>query len=316
MTMVERSGRAWLKRRFGGRVRFGVPMAALTSFRIGGPADVLVEPQSEEELKDIIQWATRENLPYMPLGGGTNLLVRDGGIRGVVILMGGRWAGVDWRMQAGRVALTAQAGVQTRRICAMALRHGWDGTHFALGIPGTLGGAILMNAGTRSGCMADILKSVSVMTPEGMLISLERKAIRSGYRRIDLPSSVLGAASGPPVVVSATLILAPGERDAIRRRAVAVMKRRAAGQPARKPSAGCVFRNPKAMAAGQLIDRCGLKGMTIGGARVSSRHANFIVNDGDATADDVLALMSLIKEAVLRRCGVELIPEVRIVGEE
>ena len=315
--MIEPEDKQWMRDLYGPRVKFNAPLAGYTSFRLGGPADVLVEPLNQGELKAIVLWAGQTKTPYLVLGGGTNVLVKDGGVRGLVIAMGPHWSDLKWHRQGERIRVSASAGTPTRRICRLALKHGWDGVNFALGIPGTLGGAILMNAGTRSGCMAEILHSATIMTAEGEAVTIDREAIDAGYRRILLPAHLCGSPDAPSVLVSAALSLRTGDSGQIRSQAVAMMRSRASRQPTWKPSAGCVFKNPSGeMPAGRLIESAGLKGKMIGGAQISSRHANFIVNAGGATARDVLSLISEIKNEVLVRHGVSLELEVRIVGQE
>jgi UDP-N-acetylmuramate dehydrogenase len=315
--MAEPSDRAWLRRLFGTRVKFEAPLAAYTSFKIGGPADVLVEPKSTEEIKAVIQWAQRKKIPYLTIGGGTNLLVQDGGVRGVVVVMGPHWSDVKWDRRRSAILVTAAAGTPTRRICRLALKHGWKGANFALGIPGSLGGAVLMNAGTRHGCMADIVQSLTVMTAEGNMQRVDRERIASSYRQVALPIRSAEGGGETPILVSATLALEPGDREQIRHEASEMMKVRVQRQAAWEPSAGCVFRNPSdRMPAGRLIDEAGLKGTAVGGARISPRHANFIVNTGDATARDVTALVATIQKRVMAYHGNQLELEVRIVGEE
>lgn len=315
--MISSAARTWLVGLLGQRAQFDVPMERYTSFQIGGTADVLVEPQDVEQLKAVIQWTNQNNLDYLAIGGGTNLLVLDGGIRGVVLLFGKHWADVQWRKHDALIKLDAGAGVPTRRICRLALKHGWYGVNFALGIPGSLGGAILMNAGTRSGCMHDILERVTLMTAGADIVTLERDMLKCNYRSLGLPDDVSGGTGRAPILLSAHLALTVGDIAAVRREATILMRQRVKGQPSWKPSAGCVFKNPpEGKPAGWLIEYAGLKGKQVGGACVSDRHANFIINQGGATAQDVLRLMQTIQEAVMDAHGIWLDPEVRIVGEE
>jgi UDP-N-acetylmuramate dehydrogenase len=251
------------------------------------------------------------------IGSGTNLLVRDGGIRGLVIHLE-RLAGVlTWELQGGRVQVRSGAAVATRRICRTALQQGWEGFNFALGIPGTLGGAVLMNAGTAHGAMADVLEAVTFMLSTGEKVHLTRDAIEARYRQMLFPEKVTGRDTGPGILLSVDLGLAVGERAAIRSEARRLMAQRVKGQSVREASAGCFFRNPSAQQpAGRLIDAAGLKGTRVGDAKVSCRHANFIVNLGRAGAEEVLALAAKVQERVRIHSGVLLTPEVRIVGEE
>jgi UDP-N-acetylmuramate dehydrogenase len=315
--MLEPEARQWLSRLLGANVRFDEPMAAHTSFRIGGPADAMVQPESETQLKEILQWRQQKQIPYLVIGGGTNLLVRDGGIRGLVIHLGRLAAGISWRQEPNFVRVQAGAGVPTRRMCRLALQQGWQSFNFALGIPGTLGGAILMNAGTARGAMADVLEAVTVMTGEGQKAELTRESFDARYRRLQLPAGIMEGRSGAGILLEGLLKLQPGDRDALRREAGFLMKQRAQRQPSRYPSAGCFFQNPSPDApAGLLIDRAGLKGLRVGDAQISARHANFIVNLGHASAAEVLELADRVRDRIQTLTGVVLMPEVRVVGEE
>jgi UDP-N-acetylmuramate dehydrogenase len=315
--MLDQGAKTWLRGLLGPGVRFDEPMARHTSFRIGGPADALVQPQSEEQLKAILQWTRQTQTPYLVIGGGTNLLVRDGGIRGLVIHLGRLAAQITWQLQESKVYVDAGAATPTRRICRLALQQGWRGINFALGIPGTIAGAILMNAGTAQGAMADVLEAVTIMTTAGEKVQLRRDAMAAHYRHLQLPADILGGIAGPGIVLAGHLHLTLGDRAAIRAHARQLMKQRSRRQPGWQPSAGCFFKNPSMdRPAGRLIDEAGLKGLRVGDAQVSDRHANFIINLGRATAEQVLALSAKVQERVQNYTGVLLTPEVRIVGEE
>jgi UDP-N-acetylmuramate dehydrogenase len=315
--MLDGGAKEWLHRLLGPNVRFDEPMARHTSLRIGGPADALVRPQDEAQLKALLRWAGETRTPYFVIGAGTNLLVRDGGIRGLVIHLEHLAGELEWQVRGRRAHIRAGAAVATRRICRIALQQGWQGFNFALGIPGTLGGAVLMNAGTIHGAMADVLEAVTFMPPTGEKVRLGRDALTPGYRQMQFPAQVLGTDGGRGILLSADLELAVGERTAIRRQARQLMAQRVRGQAVREASAGCFFRNPSAQQpAGRLIDAAGLKGLRVGDAQVSHRHANFIVNLGRARAAEVLALAAQVQERVRIQSGVLLTPEVHIVGEE
>ncbi|MEJ2659628.1 MAG: UDP-N-acetylmuramate dehydrogenase [Desulfobacteraceae bacterium] len=315
--MLDPGAKEWLHRLLGSNVRFDEPLARHTSLRIGGPADALVRPESEAQLKALLQWARETRTPYFVIGAGTNLLVRDGGIRGLVIHLARVAGTLDWETQGGQVHVRAGAAIPTRRICRVALQQGWRGFNFALGIPGTLGGAVLMNAGTAHGAMADVLEAVTFMLPAGAKVRLTRDTIEARYRHLILPAEVMESTTGPGILLAADLALALGERTVIRHQARKLMARRVKGQSAKEASAGCFFRNPSdRQPAGRLIDAAGLKGMRVGDAQVSHRHANFIINLGRASAKEVLALAAQVQERVRIHSGVLLTPEVRIVGEE
>ena len=315
--MLDAAASDWLKRHFASTVRFEEPMALHTSFRIGGPADALVRPQGEEELEMLIQWSRKAGIPYMVIGGGTNLLVKDGGIRGLVIHLGRLAARASWRQSGKQIGLTASAGMPLKRVCVLALKHGWRGMNFALGIPGTLGGAAWMNAGTALGCIGDRLQSITLISGQGEKVKLARDQMRGQYRRLRIPASVRVDHRYPAILIAAVLALTVGKRDAIRRDARRQMQARVRQQPGWRPSAGCFFRNPSPdRTAGALIDAAGLKGTRVGDAKVSCRHANFIINCGQATAEDVLHLARRIRTAVQSRFNIDLNPEVCIVGRK
>jgi UDP-N-acetylmuramate dehydrogenase len=315
--MIDRHAKEWLLQLLGSGVRFDEPMARHTSLRVGGPADALAYPENEAQLKALLRWTRQTHTPYLVIGAGTNLLVRDAGIRGLVIHLEHLAASLSWRLQGKKVRVWAGAAIPTRRVCRIALQQGWQGFNFALGIPGTLGGAVLMNAGTAHGAMADVLETVTFMTATGAKVSLKRDAIEARYRQILLPAEIMGSDAAPGILLDAELRLSMGERAVIRREARHLMAQRVKRQPVREPSAGCFFRNPSAQQpAGRLIDAAGLKGTRVGDAQVSQRHANFIVNLGCASAAEVLALTAEVREQVRINSGVLLTPEVRIVGEE
>ncbi len=314
--MMDEGAKQWLAALLGPAVAFDEPMARHTTFKIGGPADALAQPQNESQLRQLVQWAGQNSIPYLIMGGGSNLLVRDGGIRGLVICMSGMAGDVQWRQSPPQIIVTAGAGVPTKRLCALALKQGWEGMNFALGIPGTLGGAVLMNAGTTQGSMADVLSAVTLMAGSGETERIGRERLQAQYRGLQWPLH-LQSGLGPPIVLTAEFRLTLGDRDAVRRQARQLMQVRVRRQPGWQPSAGCFFKNPSArMPAGRLIDEAGLKGLRFGQAQISSRHANFIINRGRATAGDVIGLAEQIQKKVKETYGIILQPEVRIVGEE
>lgn len=315
--MFDNRAKNRLKAILGQWIVFNEPMAKHTTFKIGGPADGLAAPQSLEQLKALVQWAQQNNTAYMILGGGTNLLVREGGIRGLVIRLDQLAGQVTWKVNASRVEVTAGVGIPTKRLCALSLKHGWQGMNFALGIPGSLGGAIKMNAGTVHGALADVLAAVTVLSADGQQRRLGAQLLKMTYRQMRLPEAIQESAFAPTIIMTAEVILKKANRQEIRREARQMMQARAAAQPIWQPSAGCFFKNPSARKpAGRLIDQAGLKGIRIGDAQVANRHANFIINKGRATATDVLALVEKIQNRVYKQFGIELATEVRIVGEQ
>ncbi len=252
------------------------PMARCTTLKVGGPADFLVEPRGDEELSAVFRAAAECGLPVRLLGGGANLLVRDEGVRGAVV----RLANLN-RRDGDRV----EAGHSLPRLVRQTLAEGLGGLDGLAGVPGTVGGAIRMNAGGRHGEIGSVVRYVDVMTPAGEFRRVPRSEAGFRYRGNGLDGDV---------VVAAGLDLRPDPEARGRYEAVMAEKRKS--QPLDRPSAGCVFKNPPGMHAGRIIDACGLKGTRVGGARVSERHANFIVNEGGAAASDVFRLIDLIRE--------------------
>ncbi len=279
------------------------PMAAHTTFRIGGPADWMFFPESEGQVVAAMDAARALGVPVLVLGNGSNLIVRDGGIRGLVIALGERMSEV--RVDGNVVS--AQAGASLKRVAAAAQAAGLTGLEFASGIPGTLGGGCAMNAGAYGGQLSDSLVDARVLL-DGAVRALTREEMQMGYRTT-LPLRRGG------IVLGARFALEPGDGAAILERMRELNARRREKQPLNFPSAGSVFKRPEGHFAGALIEQAGLKGAAIGGAQVSPKHAGFIVNTGGATAADVLALIAHVQREVLRASGVHLETEVRIIGE-
>jgi UDP-N-acetylmuramate dehydrogenase len=253
-----------------------------------------------------------QRIPFAVLGGGTNLLVRDGGFRGVAISlkkMSAIETTREYRSLGGSFAvITADAGAMLARLLSFSVERGLTGLEFATGIPGTVGGAVCMNAGTAQGEMGDIIDTVTMVSPSGELILRHREEMGFGYRTANVPAD--------HVVLEVKVLLRYGDAAKIKARVKQIMAGRKERQPWGLPNAGSVFKNPLDESAGKLIEAAGLKGLTVGGAQVSEKHANFIVNRGNATAADVLRLMELIKEKVLEMRRVRLEPEIKIIGED
>ncbi|MEW6771381.1 MAG: UDP-N-acetylmuramate dehydrogenase [Bacillota bacterium] len=287
-----------------GRVRYGEPLRNHTTWQIGGPADVLVEPASREDLATVLAFIRQEALPLAVIGNGSNLLVSDSGFRGVVIKIGEALG----RVNINGERIFAEAGAKLGRVTAVAQAAGLGGLEFAVGIPATLGGAVTMNAGANGAAMADVVEKVTVVDYEGNECVLEHAEIGFGYRRSRLQEL-------KAVVVEIVLHLTPDDPREIRRRSEECLRRRKVTQPLEYPSAGSVFKNPPGDAAGRLIELAGAKGLRIGDAMVSERHANFIVNLGNARARDVLALIGRVREMVREKFGVTLELEVKVLGE-
>ena len=281
------------------------PMAKHTSFRIGGPADVLAQPADEAELAALLKRAGEHAVPVTLVGNGSNLLVRDKGIRGLVIKLSNSFSD----MKALGNELTFGSGISLAMASKKAASLSLSGLEFAVGIPGTIGGAVYMNAGAYDGEMAKVVTSVRVMDREGKISELKASELAFAYRHTALQNSGL-------IVTSVTCVLQPDEADAIAAKMADFSQRRISKQPLELPSAGSMFKRPPGYFAGTLIDQTGLKGYTVGGAQVSTKHAGFVVNVGGATAQDVLQLISDVQSKVFAAHGVRLEPEVLVLGEE
>ena len=284
-----------------GKVTFGAPLDAYTSFKIGGPADVLVEPADVEDVRRLVVQARGADVPVFVVGG-TNLLIRDGGIRGIVVSLS-RLRSI--REEPGAV-LYAEGGVGMPTLIGYAIRRSLGGLEWAAGIPGTVGGCLVMNAGTRLGEMKDAVKAVRLITMNGDIRDLPAASIHFHYRRARLPKSI---------VVGVWLQLQPGVRADIARVVKDYLHYRKDTQPLAMPSAGCVFKNPPRDSAGRLLEAAGLKGMRVGDAEVSTKHGNFIVNRGHASAADVITLIQKVRRTIKKKAGVRLDLELKIVGE-
>ncbi len=280
------------------------PMAKHTTMRVGGPADVLFLPDSIEEVAKALAWAGELGVPALLMGNGSNLIVRDGGVRGLVISLGERFS----RIRVQGEELTAQAGASLKRVAAAAQEAGLSGLEFAAGIPGTLGGGVAMNAGAYGGQVSDVLVDAQVLL-DGEAATLTRAEMEMGYR------STVPLKRGLPVL-SARFRLTRDDPEAIAERARRFNALRREKQPLSFPSAGSVFKRPVGQFAGALIEAAGLKGLTVGGAQVSEKHAGFIINLGGATATDVLKLIAEVQRRVQAHAGVWLETEVRIVGTD
>lgn len=286
---------------FRGEISWAEPLCRHTSIRVGGPADVFVVPADLEDLRRVLRVSAQYGVAVLPLGG-SNLIVRDGGIRGVVVRLSHFQ---DMTVQGS--GLYAGAGVAMPRLAQAAMQAGLAGLEFSCGIPGTLGGAIAMNAGTRDGEMADIIESVTIMDARGDIRECPRSVLQFGYRYSCLP---------PGIILGARLKLDPAPRAEIEARMARSLTHRRKTQPLHLPNAGSIFKNPPGRSAGALIERLGLKGLRVGDAELSAQHANFIVNRGRATARDILELIRRIQETVREHAGIELELEVRVVGED
>lgn len=283
-------------------LRLDEPMARHCSFKIGGPADIFAEAESEEQAAGLYELCRSAGVPLLVIGRGTNLLVCDEGVSGVVMRMGGDF--LDARVE-GR-ELYAGAGCPLARAATLARQAELTGLEFAHGIPGSLGGAVMMNAGAYGGEMSGVVASVRCLDEDGVVREYPAEELDFSYRH----SRFCGRGG---VILSARLRLEPGDGAEIEARMRELMERRSASQPLDKPSAGSTFKRPKTGYAAAMIDGAGLKGFQTGGAAVSEKHAGFVVNLGGATSGDVTAVMEHVRKTVLDKYGVELEPEVRVI---
>ncbi len=279
------------------------PMSRQTTFRAGGNADMIVFPKTKDALKKILDAAKEASLPCFVMGNGSNLLVRDSGLSGVVIKM----TAYETEPQVSGTTIRCGAGTPLSRLCTAAYEHSLTGLEFAYGIPGTVGGAVYMNAGAYGGEMKDVLTAVSHLTPDGEEETFDASRLALGYRK-----SFYSANPGY-IITSAEFTLQKGDPEAIRTRMDELLARRKEKQPLEFPSAGSTFKRPEGHFAGALIEQCGLKGYTIGGAQVSEKHAGFLINRYDGSAQDILDLIAYVTDTVQKQTGITLEPEVKII---
>ncbi len=296
------------------RVLRDEPVARYTSFRVGGPADYLVRPANAAALREALAWGRDEGLPVTVVGGGSNLLVSDRGVRGLVVVYHNERDEVEAVEEDGTVRVTAPAQIGLSKLGRYCCERGWAGLDWAVGLPGTVGGAVANNAGAHGTEMIDHLERVTVLTPDGELVTHDRDWLEARYRHTVLRSPDLAERPRGTVVVAAHLRLERGDREVLLALAGEHAAWRKEHQP-RKPCAGSIFKNPPGTYAGLLIEQAGLKGYQVGGAQISPVHANFIVNAGGATGADVLALIREAQRAVRQRFGIELEPEVEFIGD-
>ena len=286
-------------------IKIDEPMSKHISFKVGGPADILVRPNTEEELLEIVKLIKKENIPYLVIGNGSNLLVKDGGIRGIVIELSDNFS--NFEIKGEKVYI--QSGALLSIVGKAVLREELKGFEFAAGIPGTLGGALAMNAGAYGGEMKHKDESVRLMDMDGNIFELSNEEMKFDYRKSILTKENY-------IVLSAIIKLEKGNYDEIKAVMADFTQRRVTKQPLSLPSAGSTFKRPVGNFAGKLIEDSGLKGLTLRGAQVSDKHCGFVVNLGNATAKDLLDLMYAVKSTVNAKYGVMLEEEVKILGED
>jgi UDP-N-acetylmuramate dehydrogenase len=292
-----------LKAVLGERVRAREPLATFTSFHIGGPADLMVEVESESELSGALAAAYEHSVPAFCLGAGTNLLVSDRGIRGLVVRLGAAFRTIEIDGAHVSAGAAAEFGVMVETVVARGLA----GLEFGEGIPGTVGGGLVMNAGAFGGEIAKVVRPVHGVARDGQRLSLTNEQVKFAYRRTDLPPGV--------IITRVEFDLTHSDGDALIAKVAELKAKRSSRQPRGVPNAGSIFKNPPGNFAGRLLENCGLKGHRVGGAAFSEQHANFIINLGDAQAAEVKALIDLARSRVKEATGVWLEPEVKLVGE-
>lgn len=288
-----------------GQVSFDEPMSRHTTFRVGGNADVLVRPKDISEIEAVIQWCNNHSVPYYIIGNGSNLLVGDEGIRGVVILLGTDFSRIE---ASEENTIWVQAGCLLSKVARTAKELELTGLEFAYGIPGTIGGAVVMNAGAYGGEIKDVIDSVTLLTPDGEIIILPQDQMEFGYRQ-----SIVGRKNY--IVLEVKLCLKKGSAEAIAAKMQELNEARRQKQPLEYPSAGSTFKRPEGYYAGKLIMDAGLAGYRVGDAEVSEKHCGFIINRGQATAKDIEELMDDVIRRVEEQYQVTLEPEVRRMGD-
>ncbi len=305
----------WLVSRFKDSVKFDESMSKHTYFKVGGPVDAFITPENREDLTQLVIWTRRTGVPLLIIGDGTNLLVKDNGFRGVIVVLAKCTKKISKKTEKiDEAIITAPAGAKLHELCSFAIKSGFRGMNYAVGIPGTVGGAISMNAGTVYGSIEDALDDVLIMLCDGKIKRMNKSEISFSYRNLSFGKDIK-THQGRPIVLEGSFRLNPFDAAVLKEEAEEILRMRRKKQPLNFPSAGSFFKNPKqGKAAGRLIDKAGLKGKKIGGAQISEKHANFIINTGGASASDILELMTFIQETVFKTFNIELEPEVKIVG--
>lgn len=280
-----------------------VSMKNYTSFKVGGPAELFLSPEDAGQTAKLVRFCEKEEIPVFVLGKGSNLLVSDRGIKGAVIYTG-KQCGISLTDEN---TVRAQSGASLAQLCTFALENSLSGLEFAYGIPGTVGGAVFMNAGAYGGEMKDVLLNSEYVSTDGTSGELDNEAMELSYRHSAYENSNL-------VITAASVRLAPADRNEIKSTMNDILARRKEKQPLEYPSAGSTFKRPEGNFAGALIEQCGLKGVSVGGAQVSEKHAGFIINRGGATAADILSLIKHVQARVKAQAGVSLETEIRLIG--
>lgn len=301
-----------LSRFWKGEITWNKPMAQYSTLKVGGPAEAIISAANIEDLQRLIHWLHENRINWWIIGRGSNILVPDAGLAGVAIILEGDFSDIERiaapTAQQYKCLIRAGGGCLLHRVVNYCTTHGLSGLEFAVGIPGSIGGAVVMNAGAWGCEIGDIIESVTLMDSNGKIFMREGKNLGFTYRGWGMAQNIL--------LLSATFTLTPGDKEVIKSTCKRFQEQRKKNQPLAEPSAGSFFKNPPEQSAGRLIDEAGLKGYSIGGAKISEKHANFIVNTGNATAADILSLMQVVQDRVFKQFGIRLEPEVHILGNK
>ncbi len=297
---------------FKGLIKFDEPMSLHTSLKIGGPADIMVFPEDPVSLRNVLRAARLQDMPVFILGGGTNLLVSDNGIRGIVVSLK-EFRNIEaienlQNADSGCITVFVEAGASLPRLIAFTEKNGYSGIEALAGIPGTVGGAVYMNAGSFGAEIKDVINSLAVMNRDGVITILKKDELKFSYRGLNISDDL--------VILSANIVLRKETAENVAGRVKEFLKKKRLTQPVKEHSAGCVFKNPAGNSAGRLIDEAGCKGMSIGNIEVSGMHANFFINKGSGTCQDFLKLMDVVIAKVKEHSGVMLETEIKIMGDK
>jgi len=293
--------------KFPGKVQENASLDALTTYRVGGPADLIVKLDDEQEIAELLQIIKASDLTFVVLGKGSNVLIMDGGIRGVVLLLSDNFKKISYSEEEGGVLVSVDAAVTIAELMEYCIAYGISGFEFAAGIPGSIGGCVRGNAGTRDGDFAAAVNWIRLINEQGKIQTITRANLEYRYRGLQMP--------GRFVITTAGLKGQKGSPEIIKNKIEDIIHWRHSRQPYDKPSAGSVFKNPEMAPAAKLIDQAGCKGMRVGGAAISEKHANFIVNEENATASDILKLIEEVRRRVFEKFQVLLETEIHILGE-
>jgi len=291
-----------------GKILCNIPLSRYTSLRVGGPAEIMIYPLNIMELQKLINFSRTHKVPYFILGRGTNLLIKDGGVRGIVIKLSRGFKKIQVvETLRNHTRLLVESGVSLRRLLNFSAEKGLSGLEFLSGIPGSMGGALWMNSGAYGRQMQDVTESLTLMTPKAEVVEKKRNQLNFDYRQLRLPTGT--------IIMNALIRTQQENPKKITAEIEKNKKRRSKNQPLHLPSAGSVFKNPPGKSAGQLVEKAGLKGFQVGEAKISEKHANFIINRGNATAEDILSLMKIVHNRVYQVTGIRLESEIKIAGE-